>query len=76
MARQFPASDDFIAWAQSLSGLLTKMRTEFGSMSEMVEHPAWDESRTQYALSLIGSLQKQLTQVHEELKTHVSEKFG
>lgn len=76
MAGKFPASDEFIAWAQSLSGLLTKIRTEFGSMSEMAEHPAWEESRTQYALSIVGSLQKQLTQVHEELATHVSEKFG
>ena len=47
----FPASDDFIAWAQSLSGLLTKMRTEFGSMGEMIESPGWDEGRTHYALS-------------------------
>ncbi len=72
----FPASDEFIVWAQSLSGLLTKIRTEYGSMPEMVESPEWDEGRTHYALSLIKSLNKQLTQIEEELTAHVSEKFG
>ena len=75
-ARKFPASDEFIAWAQSLSGMLTKLRTEYGSVAEMVEHPAWDEGRTQYALSLIKSLHNHMAQIDAELSRHVKEKFG
>ena len=45
MTTQFTASDDFIVWAQSLSGMLTKMRTEYGSTQELLEHPDWDEAK-------------------------------
>jgi len=72
----FPASDEFIVWAQSLSGMLTKIRTEFGSMPEMVESTEWDEGRTQYALALLKSLNKHLSETTEELAIHVAEKFG
>ena len=59
-SRKYAASDEFIVWAQSLSGMLTKMKTEYGTIAEMVEHSAWDEGRTHYALALIQSLHGQL----------------
>jgi len=76
MPRQFSASDEFVVWAQSLSGLLTKMRMEYGSPSEMVECASWDESRTEYVLSLVKSLHEDIAQIDEELSRHVTEKFG
>jgi len=72
----FRASDEFIAWAQSLSGMLTNMRTEFGGMSEMVESSEWDDGRTRFALGLLESLNKQVSKITEELEIHVAEKFG
>lgn len=73
---KFSASDEFIAWAQSLSGLLTTMRTEYGSMPEMVESPNWDEGRTNLALSLVKSLRAQLATIEQELAIHVADKYG
>lgn len=72
----FSASDDFIGWAQSLSGLLTTIRTEYGSMPEMVENSRWDEGRTHLALSLVKSLRAQLIKIEKELAQHVIEKYG
>lgn len=72
----FSASDEFVAWAQSLGGMLTKMRTQYGSMAEMVESPEWDEGRTERALALIKSLCSQLAKIEEELTIHVNDKYG
>lgn len=73
---KFTASDQFIAWAHSLSGMLTKVRTKYGGVAEMVEHQMWDESQTEYALSLVRSLREQLAQIETELSSHVNEKSG
>jgi len=75
-AQAFVASDEFIVWAQSLGGMLTRMETEYGGIAEMVEHPAWDEGRTTYALHLLQSLCKHIAQVERELHIHVEEKTG
>jgi len=75
-ARKFPASDEFIVWAQSLSGMLTKLSTEYGGIAEMVEHRAWDEGKTQYAMALIHSLHRHIAQIDAELSCHVKEKLG
>ena len=76
MSQKFIASDEFVIWAQSLSGMLTRIRSEYGSVAEMVEHPAWDEAKTHYSLSLIKSLCEHLTQIDEELTEHVQDKYG
>lgn len=76
MSRKFAASDEFIAWAQSLSGCLTTIRAKHGSIVDMVESPQWDEGKTQYALALIQSLHIHLSHLDSELTTHVHEKFG
>ena len=75
-AQKFEASDEFIVWAQSLSGMLTKMKTEYGGIAEMVEHRSWDEGKTNYALALIKSLHQHIAQLDAELSSHVDEKFG
>jgi hypothetical protein len=71
-----PASDEVIVWLQSLSGMLTKIKTEYGSFPEMVEHPDWDESRTDLALRLISALREHLEKIERELGDHVNGKFG
>jgi hypothetical protein len=76
MSKRYPASDEFIVWAQSLSGMLTKMRTEYGSVSEMVERSDWDEAKTDLALKLLKTLRTNLTKVEKELANHVNGKFG
>ena len=76
MPARFPASDEFVAWAQSLSGMLTTIRTKFGSVADMVEHPAWDEGRTRYALALVKSLHDHLGKIDQELSEHVQDKYG
>jgi len=74
--QKFPASDEFIVWAQSLSGMLTKMTSQYGGIAEMVENRAWDEGKTMYALHLLQSLRTHLAKVESELLTHVEEKVG
>lgn len=72
---RYPASDEFIVWAQSLSGLLTTAATRYGTLSEMLEHPDWDESRTDYALRLVKSLRKHIKRIEEEMTAHVHGKY-
>jgi hypothetical protein len=76
VSNRYPASDEFIVWAQSLSGMLTKMRTEYGSVAEMVEGPDWDEAKTDLALKLLKTLRTNLVKVEKELANHVNGKFG
>jgi hypothetical protein len=76
MARKFTASDEVVVWAQSLSGMLTKIRREYGGPAEMVERSDWDDGKTEYVLSLIKALHQHLSQIDSELSSHVEEKFG
>lgn len=76
MGKSYPASDEFIVWAQSLSGMLTEMRTKYGGIAEMVERSDWDGAKTDLALKLLKTLRTNLTKVEKELANHVSGKFG
>jgi hypothetical protein len=76
LKQRFPASDEYVVWAQSLSGMLTKIKTTYGSVSEMVEHPEWDEGQTEYFLQLIKSLHRHLAATDKELTGHVKGKGG
>lgn len=73
---KYHVSDAFIRWAQSLSGMLTTIRAENGSAAEMLEHPQWDEGKTQLALALVASLNQELSVLHAEIACHVKEKYG
>lgn len=68
------ASDAYIAWAQSVSGMLTTIKTEYGSVGDMLEHPAWDEGKTRYAVQLTQALSEHLVRIASEMTTHVSGK--
>lgn len=73
---QYPASDELVVWLQSLSGMLTKVKTEYGSISQLVEQPDWDGSRTDLVLRLLTSLREHIEDVEKELSDHVRGKFG
>ena len=69
-------SDEFIVWLESLSGMLTKIKTEYGGIASLVEHPDWDENRTMHAARLVRALRHHFHVIDEELADHVKEKFG
>ncbi len=73
---KYVASDRFIVWLESLSGMLTKIKTEYGGIAALVEHPDWDENRTVHAARLVRALRHHLHSIDEELVGHVNEKFG
>jgi len=73
---KYVASDEFVVWLESLSGMLTKIKTEYGGIVALVEHPEWDENRTMHAARLVRALRHHLRSFDEELAHHVNEKFG
>lgn len=70
----FPASDEVLAWAQSLSGMLTKIKTEYGGISELVERPDWDDTKTPMMLTLLRGLRASISNAEAELTDHVKGK--
>lgn len=76
MSTPYPDSDNFLAWAQSLSGMITRIRTSHGSVAQLLESPGWNDSKTALALTMISGLKKEITALHKEMKDHVQEKFG
>jgi hypothetical protein len=66
-------SDEFIQWAESLSGFVAQIDLEYGGVAEMVEHPQWDSARNQYAVALLEGLRKDVGKLAKELKVHVND---
>ena len=75
-AKKFAASDEFIAWATSLSGFLTTIKTKHGGGAELLKSAEWDEAQTMRAKALISALHKHIAQLDQEITTHVAEKYG
>jgi hypothetical protein len=76
MTTKYGASDEFVSWAESLSGLLTTIDTKYGGAECMLERADWDESRTEYALQLVRDLRVHLQRLEEEMVSHVQGKFS
>ena len=72
----YPASDAFVVWLQSISGMLTKMKAEYGSMPEMLECPGWDEGRTAHVAALVKALHGHIRRIDMEIAQHVKGKLG
>ena len=53
MSQRRIASDEFMVWAESLSGMLTSLRASYGTAEEMLEHCDWNEGKTEYLLQLV-----------------------
>lgn len=76
MSKRFAASDEFISWAQGLSGMLTTIRTKYGSTDRMIQRSDWDEGKTGLALNVLRSLRTNISKLEKEFAHHVSGKFG
>jgi transcription termination factor NusB len=74
MVQRHLASEEFVVWAQSLSGMLTMFRTSYGSIEEMLEHSDWDEGKTEYLLQLVQGLHSDLKKLDKEISDHVKTK--
>jgi hypothetical protein len=72
----YSASDQFVVWLESLSGMLTKIKTEYGGIIALTEHPNWDENRTIHVRRLVHALRIHLDSIDEELADYVDEKYG
>ena len=70
------ASDEFVSRLESLSGALTRIKTKYGGIVEMVEHPDWDENRTAHAARLVWALRDRLCSIDEELSEYVEEEYS
>jgi hypothetical protein len=74
MTQRHLASDEFTAWAQSMSGMLTRLRTSYGSTEEMLEHHDWNDGKSEYLLQLVKSLHSDLRTLDEEMSEYVTTK--
>ena len=37
--KDHPASDEVVAWLQGISGMLTRVNADYGSFTDLIEHP-------------------------------------
>lgn len=71
IVEEYSASNDIVEWLESMAGLLAHIRTQYGGVSELLEDPAWDASRSQYAVALLNGLTKDIARAAQEFKSHV-----
>ncbi len=71
---KYSASDEVIARLQSVSGLLTTIKTKYGGAGQMVERPDCDDARTDFALNMLRSLKANISKVEKELAERVKGK--
>jgi hypothetical protein len=72
--KTYPVSDEIVRWVESLVGVATKIETEYGGVSEMLERPDWDASKTGYVRDLLNRLYTRLGEIKGEIDDHVSQK--
>ncbi len=65
-AKTFPASDTFMAWMASLSGVRTKIKQDYGSFKKMIAHKGWEKARTPAALDLLKRVRDGLDTLYKE----------
>ena len=53
-----------------------QIRTEYGSVVALVEHPHLDENRTLHAGRLVRALRNHLYSIDDELTNYVNQKYG
>ncbi len=64
--KTFPASDTFMAWMASLSGVRTKIKQDYGSFKKMIAHKGWEKARTPAALDLLKRVRDGLDTLYKE----------
>jgi hypothetical protein len=70
----YHVSDCYIRWAESLTGMLTTVKVEYGGVGQMLESPAWDEGKTDYAIRLTTALRDSVARIAKEMQDHVQGK--
>lgn len=68
--KRFEASDAFIRWAESVSGMLTTIKTKYGGVAKMLGDPLWDDSKSQYARKLVSALRDHISRISAEMHEH------
>jgi hypothetical protein len=68
------ASDSYLRWAESVSGMLTGIKTEYGTVGQMLEDANWDDGKTDYAVRLTLALRDTITKIAAEMTGHVQGK--
>lgn len=71
---RYSTSDEVIRWVESIAGLVAHIKTTYGGVSELIEHPHWDESRNSYAASLLAGLRKEIITLEKEFSEHVNQR--
>lgn len=71
---RFPASDEVIRWIESIAGLVAHIKINYGEVSELIEHPQWDESRNEYAGRLLTGLRKEIVTLTKDFNDHVNQR--
>lgn len=70
----YPLTDEFVWYTEAFAGFLTKIKTEFGGVSAMLEHHEWNESKTPYCAAMISGLLQHLGKLQKEMTDHESGK--
>ena len=71
----YPLTDEFVLYTESFAGFLTKIKTEYGGASALLEHHEWNESKTPYCTAMISGLLQHLEKLHKEMTDHESGKY-
>ncbi len=66
-------AQEIIRWIESVSGLMTHVRTAYGDVDSMLGSPEWDDSKTEYLLGLVKCVRCEIAEFAEELQGHVSD---
>jgi len=72
----YVASGEFVSRLESVSGALTRLKTQYGGIVALIEHPDWDENRTMHTARLVRALRDHLDVIDKELAEYVKEKSG
>jgi hypothetical protein len=67
-------SDEVVQWAESLSGMMTKIETVYGGVAAMLESSKWDESKTPYAMGLIAAISGHIQKIEREMHEHINDR--
>ena len=72
---RFPLSDEFIAWASSLSAYCTTIKVEYGGIENLVQDPEWDRDKTVLAMTLLKGLKASVAKLEKELRDDVENTY-
>ena len=66
----FPLSDKVCNWMGSLGGIMTWIRTDHGSLAELIAETGWDSKKTKTIMRMIDAASRELIELNKEAKKH------